>query len=184
MISANETQNGKHFRLFPVTETRNVALELGAGGAGRGGVGTAHEPATEARPTQAPRAASPAHASWQSRPCPGPGPGCSPPPASAPRGCHGNLRSGSEATHAPQAKPRSQDWKPGSRRYLHGRPRFPTPPGYFRRNRSLHRQSLLSHLGGPAIGTVTGRGGPTLAFGAESTLAAGRGQGTSVTQRF
>lgn len=111
------------------------------------------------------------------------------PPASAPRGCHGNLRSGSEATHAPQAKPRSQDWKPGSRRYLHGSARgraqrFPTPPGYFRRNRSLHRQSLLSHLGGPAIGTVTGRGGPTLAFGAESTLAAGRGQGTSVTQRF
>lgn len=86
MISANETQNGKHFRLFPVTETRNVALELGAGGAGRGGVGTAHEPATEARPTQAPRAASPAHASWQSRPCPGPGPGCSPPPRlSSPR---------------------------------------------------------------------------------------------------
>lgn len=39
MISANETQNGKHFRLFPVTETRNVALELGAGGAGRGGGG-------------------------------------------------------------------------------------------------------------------------------------------------
>lgn len=114
MISANETQNGKHFRLFPVTETRNVALELGAGGAGRGGVGTAHEPATEARPTQAPRAASPAHASWQSWPCPGPGPGCSPPPASAPRGCHGNLRSGSEATHAPQAKPRFpglETWK-------------------------------------------------------------------------
>lgn len=40
MISANETQNGKHFRLFPVTETRNVALELGAGGTGRGEVGT------------------------------------------------------------------------------------------------------------------------------------------------
>lgn len=48
MISANETQNGKHFRLFPMTETRNVALELGAGGAGQGGVGTAHEPATGA----------------------------------------------------------------------------------------------------------------------------------------
>lgn len=152
-------------------------------------MGTAHEPATEARPTQAPRAASPAHASWQSRPCPGPGPGCSPPPASAPRGCHGNLRSGSRR-HMPRRRNRvSPDWKPGSRRYLHGcargrAQRFPTPPGYFRRNRSLHRQSLLSHLGGPAIGTVTGRGGPTLAFGAESTLAAGRGQGTSVTQRF
>lgn len=189
MISANETQNGKHFRLFPVTETRNVALELGAGGTGRGGVGTAHEPATEARPTQAPRAASPAHASWQSRPCPGPGPGCSPPPASAPRRCHGNLRSGSEATHAPQAKPRFpglETWKQAlpTRRARGRAQRFPTPPGYFRRNRSLHRQSLLSHLGGPAIGTVTGRGGPTLAFGAESTLAAGRGQGTSVTQRF
>lgn len=136
MISANETQNGKHFRLFPVTETRNVALELGAGGTGRGGVGTAHEPATEARPTQAPRAASPAHASWQSRPCPGPGPGCSPPPASAPFGCHGNLRSGSEATHAPQAKPRFpglETWKQAlpPRLRWRTRPTFPNASGLF-----------------------------------------------------
>lgn len=188
MISANETQNGKHFRLFPVTETRNVALELGAGGAGRGGVGTAHEPATGAahagpqggisRPRLLAVAALPWAGAWLL-----PSPRLSSPrlPREPEKRVRGDTRPAGETAFP--------DWKPGSRRYLHGRARgraqrFPTPPGYFRGNRSLHRQSLLSHLGGPAIGTVTGRGGPALAFGAESTLAAGRGQGTSVTQRF
>lgn len=96
------------------------------------------------RPTQAPRAASPAHASWQSRPCPGPGPGCSPPPASAPRGCHGNLRSRSEATHAPQAKPRFpglETWKQAlpPRLRWRTRPTFPNASGLFSRKQVTPR---------------------------------------------